>query len=102
MSSKHYAVLREAVAQLAIADCIMSFAHIALRSNYVCPEFTESDALEIVDGRHPMIEELRPDPFVPNSIKMGDGTARNKIITGPNMGGLVPLSCCLSVFTCSG
>ena len=45
--------------------------------------------LEIVDGRHPMIEELRSDPFIPNSIKMGDGLPRSKVITGPNMGGFV-------------
>ncbi|KIL68593.1 hypothetical protein M378DRAFT_8640 [Amanita muscaria Koide BX008] len=88
MSSKHYTALREAVTQLATADCIISFAHVALRNNYVRPELTESDVLEIVDGRHPMIEALRHDPFVPNSINMGEGAPRSKIITGPNMGGL--------------
>lgn len=87
--NKHYSVLRNAVTQLAIADCIIGFAHIALRKNYVRPQFTDSDMLEIVDGRHPMIEELRSDPFIPNSIKMGDGSPGSKIITGPNMGGFV-------------
>ena len=89
MSCKHYGTLRNAVTQLAIADCIISFAHVALRKNYVRPQFTDSDMLEIVDGRHPMIEELRSDPFIPNSIKMGDGLPGSKIITGPNMGGFV-------------
>ena len=89
MSCKHYGTLRNAVTQLATADCIISFAHVALRKNYVRPQFTDSDMLEIVDGRHPMIEELRSDPFIPNSIKMGDGLPGNKIITGPNMGGFV-------------
>jgi DNA mismatch repair ATPase MutS len=42
---------------------------------------------EIVDGRHPMVEALRVDPFVPNSVVLGDGEPRSKIITGPNMGG---------------
>jgi hypothetical protein len=36
-----------------------------------------------------MVEALSSDPYVPNSITMGDGNARGKIITGPNMGGLV-------------
>jgi len=89
MCYKHYSVLRNAVTQLAIADCIISFAHVALRKNYVRPQFTDSDMLEIIDGRHPMIEELRSDPFIPNSIKMGDGSPGSKIITGPNMGGFV-------------
>ncbi|KAF8626218.1 hypothetical protein AX15_004907 [Amanita polypyramis BW_CC] len=88
MSCKYYAPLRDAVMHLATADCIISFAHVALRNNYVRPQFTDNDdMLEIVDGRHPMIEELRSDPFVPNSVKMGDDMARSKIITGPNMGG---------------
>ncbi|KAF8631445.1 hypothetical protein AX17_005122 [Amanita inopinata Kibby_2008] len=87
ISSRHYSVLRNAVAQLATADCIMSFAHVALRNDYVRPVFTEVDALDIVDGRHPMIEQLRSDPFVPNSVKMGGGAPRSQIITGPNMGG---------------
>lgn len=89
MSCKYYAVLRDAVTQLATADCVIGFAHVALRNNYVRPQFTDNDMLEILDGRHPMIEELRSDPFIPNSIKMGDGIARSKIITGPNMGGFV-------------
>lgn len=45
--------------------------------------------IEIIDGRHPIIEALSSDPYVPNSITMGDGVASSKIITGPNMGGLV-------------
>ena len=51
------------------------------------PEFTEQDTLEIVEGRHPMIEALRSDPFVPNTVRMGGEDPRSKIITGPNMGG---------------
>lgn len=46
--------------------------------------------IKIIDGRHPMVEALSSDPYVPNSIIMGDGEARSKIITGPNMGGSVP------------
>ena len=53
------------------------------------PEFTDDNMIEIIDGRHPMVEVLSSDPYVPNSITMGDGKARSKIITGPNMGGSV-------------
>ncbi|KAF8162946.1 muts domain V-domain-containing protein [Crassisporium funariophilum] len=87
ISQNYYAVLRNAVQKLAAADCLLSFAQVALQENYVRPEFTDDDALEIVNGRHPMIEALRSDPYVPNSIQLGNGAARSKVITGPNMGG---------------
>lgn len=83
-----YAILRDAVNKLAIVDCLLSLALVALRNDYVKPQFaTAEDVLEIVDGRHPMAEAVRADPFVPNSITLGDGEHRSKIITGPNMGG---------------
>ncbi|KAJ7046634.1 muts domain V-domain-containing protein [Mycena alexandri] len=83
----HYAILRDAVNKLAIADCLLSLALVALRDNYVKPEFTDgSDTLEIVDGRHPMVEALRSDPFVPNSLSFSNDS-KSKVITGPNMGG---------------
>ncbi|KAJ6546536.1 DNA mismatch repair protein MSH3 [Mycena vulgaris] len=86
----HYAIMRDAVNKLATADCLMSFAQVALRDNYVKPEFTDrdgdSDTLEIVDGRHPMVEALRSDPFVPNTV-LFSAEGRSKVITGPNMGG---------------
>ena len=84
----HYAILRDAVNKLATVDCLLSLALVALRNAYVKPQFaTEEDVLEIVDGRHPMAEAVRADPFVPNSITLGNGEHRSKIITGPNMGG---------------
>jgi DNA mismatch repair protein MSH3 len=83
-----YAILRDIVNKLAIVDCLLSLALVALRNDYVKPRFaTEEDVLEIVDGRHPMAEAVRVDPFVPNSITLGDAQPRSKIITGPNMGG---------------
>lgn len=73
--------------KLATADCLSSLARVALEEGYVKPEFVDNDSLEIIEGRHPMIEMLRTDPFIPNSITMGFGQPRSKIITGPNMGG---------------
>ncbi|KAI0831758.1 muts domain V-domain-containing protein [Trametes gibbosa] len=96
ITEKHYGLLRDAVNKLAVADCLFSLAQVAAQANYVRPEFVdrkegdqgrEDDVLEIVEGRHPMIEALRVDPFVPNSVKMGGDHTRHRIITGPNMGG---------------
>ncbi|KAI0648249.1 muts domain V-domain-containing protein [Trametes meyenii] len=97
ITDKYYALLRDAVNKLAVADCLFSLAQVAAQEGYCRPEFVESsdgeaasgagDILEIVEGRHPMIEALRTDPFVPNSLIMGGHETRHKIITGPNMGG---------------
>ena len=84
ITDNHYAILRDAVNKLATADCLQSLALVALQEGYVRPQFSDEDVLEIEDGRHPMVEALRDDPFVPNTINMH---SRHKIITGPNMGG---------------
>ncbi|KAF9218263.1 hypothetical protein BS17DRAFT_798646 [Gyrodon lividus] len=83
----HYSLLRDVINKLAVADCLLSLAHVALQEGYVRPEFTDEDVLDITDGRHPMVEALRSDPFVPNSLSMGGHSPRSVIITGPNMGG---------------
>ncbi|CAL1703692.1 unnamed protein product [Somion occarium] len=91
ISQDHYALLRDAVNKLAVADCLISLSLLALQQGYIRPTFcdaeTDGDVLEIVEGRHPMVEAVRDEPFVPNTIRMGAGEPRSKIITGPNMGG---------------
>ncbi len=69
-------------------DALLSFADRALALGYVRPTIDSSDILEIVDGRHPIIEQL-PDaePFVPNSTKLNCTTDQIMLITGPNMAG---------------
>ena len=84
---EHYVPLRNVVNKLAIADCLFSLSTVASQTDYVKPTFVDDDVLDIKDGRHPMIEALRTDPFVPNDLRLGDGSTRTKIITGPNMGG---------------
>lgn len=50
IAQRHYGVLRDAVNNLAIADCLLSLARVALQEGYVRPEFTEDGTLEIVEG----------------------------------------------------
>jgi DNA mismatch repair protein MSH3 len=87
ISQNHYGLLRDIVHKLAVVDCIMSLALVSMQAGYVKPEFTDDDCFEIVNGRHPTLEQLRSDPFVPNSSTMGAGVPKSAIITGPNMGG---------------
>ena len=69
-------------------DALLSLADRALAAGYSRPVIDDSDELEIIDGRHPIIEQL-PDaePFVPNSARLNTTTDQIILITGPNMAG---------------
>ena len=58
-----------------------------MRRRYVLPAMHDGDEIEIVHGRHPVIEVFNEEPFVPNSVYLNNSTDRLLIITGPNMGG---------------
>lgn len=72
---------------LAALDALASAAETSARQRFVQPLMHDSDELEIVQGRHPVIEAFSDEPFVPNSIYLNNSTDRLLIITGPNMGG---------------
>ncbi len=72
---------------LAALDALSSLAETAARRRYVRPVMHDGDEIEIVQGRHPVIEVFNEDPFVPNSTYLNNSTDRLLIITGPNMGG---------------
>jgi len=69
-------------------DLIVSLANLAVERNYCCPEIDESMNLEIVNGRHPVIEDiLPPGSFITNDLAISDDKNRIMILTGPNMSG---------------
>ena len=72
---------------LAALDALAAMAEISARRRYVRPVLHDGDELEIVQGRHPVIEAFIDEPFVPNSVYLNNSTDRLLIITGPNMGG---------------
>ena len=75
----------EAVARL---DVLCSLAEVAVRNNYTCPEVDASRTLQIIQGRHPVVEQtLKKVLFVPNDSYLNDSEDRVAIITGPNMAG---------------
>ena len=81
-------ILTNLAEKLAYSDVIVSFATIAIENDYVKPEMLEnSDILEIVEGRHPVVEKLigRSD-FIANSTKLKE-KERFVVLTGPNMSG---------------
>ncbi|HSL54615.1 MAG TPA: DNA mismatch repair protein MutS [Pyrinomonadaceae bacterium] len=72
---------------LAALDVLASSAEVATRRRYTRPTLHDGDELEIVQGRHPVIEAFIDEPFVPNNLYLNNSTDRLLIITGPNMGG---------------
>ena len=72
---------------LAALDVLASSAETSARRRYARPVLHDGDELEIIQGRHPVIEAFIDEPFVPNSIYLNNSTDRLLIITGPNMGG---------------
>ena len=70
-------------------DCLFSFSQIAVKNKYCRPQFHEGYALEIRDGRHPVIEQQlgHDQSYVPNDVLLDDVTQQIIIITGPNMAG---------------
>ena len=72
---------------LARLDVYTALAEVAIRNNYVRPVLTDEDEIEIIAGRHPVVELIhREEPFVPNDTRL-NSEERILIITGPNMSG---------------
>ncbi|HXM91544.1 MAG TPA: DNA mismatch repair protein MutS, partial [Candidatus Dormibacteraeota bacterium] len=86
----HAARLRVTASAIAQLDVLTSFAKLAAERGYCRPEFSATGELLIVDGRHPVIEELlrqRGERFVPNELYLESQRQQLLLITGPNMGG---------------
>ena len=74
---------------IARLDCLLSFAAIAKRNSYHCPEINESFIIDIKKGRHPVIEQQIPleEEYVSNDVYLDNEKQQILIITGPNMSG---------------
>lgn len=73
----------QAVAQL---DVLTSFAERAERLSFNCPDLHNNGGLSIQAGRHPVVESVISDPFIPNDLELNRQRSL-LMITGPNMGG---------------
>ena len=72
---------------LAALDALAALADSSARLRFAKPTMHDGDELEIIQGRHPVIEVFSEEPFVPNTVYLNNSTDRLLIITGPNMGG---------------
>ena len=83
----YLAPLQAAAEALATLDVLGGLAQLALERNYTRPTITQENVLEIVAGRHPVLDDQLKEQFVPNDVSMGAKNDRLLIITGPNMAG---------------
>jgi len=76
-------------ALIARIDCLLSFAKVAAKNQYSRPVINDSLAIDIKEGRHPVIEQQLPlgENFVPNDVFLDSETQQVLMITGPNMSG---------------
>ncbi|MFZ0454816.1 MAG: DNA mismatch repair protein MutS, partial [Ignavibacteriaceae bacterium] len=74
---------------IAMLDCFISFAVCAGEYNYTKPGLSEDAKIEIIDGRHPVVERILPpgEKYTPNSCTLDNENDQIIILTGPNMAG---------------
>ncbi|MDE5912442.1 MAG: DNA mismatch repair protein MutS, partial [Muribaculaceae bacterium] len=70
-------------------DCLTAFTLVARENKYTRPVVDDSNCLEIVEGRHPVIEKQLPpgEPYITNTVRLSNDSAQIMMITGPNMSG---------------
>lgn len=76
-------------ALIARIDCLLSFNKVALKNQYCRPQIDEEYAIDIRDGRHPVIEQQLEigESYVPNDVFLSNDEQQVMLITGPNMSG---------------
>ena len=85
--STKYQLFRDCIQNLATLDCLLSLATTAQQPGYVKPAFVDENVIQVDGARHPMVERLLLDAYVPNDIQLSHDSTRALLITGPNMGG---------------
>ncbi len=83
---KDIARIQETSKTIALIDMLVAFSIVSEENNYVRPKLVNSRKIDIRDARHPVVEKVIKDEFVPNDIIMNDDIDI-LLITGPNMAG---------------
>lgn len=71
--------------QISDIDCLLSFAEVSVKYNYVRAEISMRREVNIIEGRHPVVESILKDEYIKNDVIIN--TYNNILITGPNMSG---------------
>jgi DNA mismatch repair protein MutS len=85
--SQYTEQLQQVSQAIATLDVLLSFATVSVQQGYIRPEITETVELSIEEGRHPVLDQIMSEEFVPNGVNMDGNENSVLIITGPNMAG---------------
>lgn len=86
--SENIGRLKKLAASVALLDCLVSFAGVSKERGYCKPVIADAgEELIVKDGRHPVVEALSKERFVPNDTLLDGRETRTMVITGPNMAG---------------
>ncbi len=77
--------LQQLADKISTIDCLLAFAEVSVKCNYVRPEMSLKREVNIVEGRHPVIETFLKDEYVKNDVIIN--SYNTILITGPNMSG---------------
>ncbi len=81
-------IMQKIAVTISTIDCIYSLSTVAVNNDYCKPNITDGKQINIVEGRHPVVEKmLKGSDFIPNDCKLNDSDQRTIILTGPNMAG---------------
>ncbi len=79
--------LKNDAALIAELDVYQALSEVAIHNKYIKPEICETGEIEIIDGRHPVVERMLKDKFIPNNTLLNNDKNRIMVLTGPNMAG---------------
>ncbi len=83
-----FTFIKQTSEAIAMLDVLISLAIVAQENNYVRPDVDNSDQINIIEGRHPVVESvLKNSFFVPNDTNLDNNNNRVMVLTGPNMSG---------------
>ncbi|MFW6456847.1 MAG: DNA mismatch repair protein MutS [Planctomycetota bacterium] len=85
--AEHTVRLQKTAEAIAALDTLLSMAKVSAKRAYTRPKIFEDTRLEVEDGRHPVLEVIMEEQFVPNAVNMDGESNRLMIVTGPNMAG---------------
>ncbi len=81
------AEVQETAQAVAALDVLCSFADVSMRNRYVKPDIAIDGVIDIKGGRHPVVELMTDELYVPNDTYLDTSSRRMAVITGPNMSG---------------
>ncbi len=84
---EHTESIQNAAESIAVIDCLINFSSLTEQGRFVRPKLLYSGEIRIKQGRHPVVEQLIDDPFIPNDVTLDNVTQSLLLITGPNMAG---------------